>query len=92
MDGEFYSEFWDEKYLIIKGKYKNNKRDGEWVSKQSDISFLGDWLYDKEFTNGKQWYELNKSNDERYYSSDEVVDYQIITSVFDSNKNSIMTY
>jgi hypothetical protein len=88
MDGEFYSEFWDEKYLIIKGKYKNNKRDGEWVSKQSDISFLGDWLYDKEFTNGKQWYELNKSNDERYYSSDEVVDYQIITSVFDSNKNS----
>lgn len=88
MDGEFSSEFWDKKYLIIKGKYKNNRRDGEWISKQSDISFIGDCLFDKEYTNGKQWYELNKSNEEQYYSSDEVNDYQIMTEFFDESNVS----
>lgn len=90
MDGEFYSEFWNEKYLILQGKYKNNMMDGNWYEKSSE-GILPSYRYFKEdelnkiIEEGKLWYMWDNEGGEKFLSSDEVDNYTIEISVYRDN-------
>lgn len=82
MDGDFYSEFWNNEFEIIKGKFKNNSLDGEWTTKVSEVSCLRKWS-DESFPENKIWVTWDpKGENQLLLTSEEVDNYEIISDVY----------
>jgi hypothetical protein len=92
LDGEFYSEFWNNKFLIINGNFKNNNEVGKWTFKKNDMSPLDKRLIDDNQKN-KQWFYFDRNLGGKIICSiDEIVDYTIETKIYDGSSNSCIVY
>lgn len=93
MDGEFYSEFWNQQYLILRGSYKNNEIFGEWYGKSSQSKPITRYKIDdeirKNLKKGKLWYHWEEGKEEEYLTSDEVRDYSIEISYYDGKSSKM---
>lgn len=93
LNGEFYSEFWNNNFFVVRGKYENNIKIGKWIYKINNNLSSNEKFTINDFPKGKNWYIFDRiNNEEKYYSNDEVVDFNLETYHFGGKSNNDLLY